>query len=203
MPDLKRNAHRTGARTVRDVSRAPQAMPKPARCRCARMKSTHEPGHRATIMALSPVIPVLTDRRPRTCRAARAGAGRAAGCACSRSRCARRCALAAIEAMRAAVPGGDHRRRHAHACRGLSRLRDRAGAQFGVTPGLTPELAAAARGARLPAAARHHDADRTDRRPQRRLTVLKLFPAQQAGGVGMLKALGAPFPDMRSVRPVA
>ena len=26
-------------------------------------------------------------------------------------------------------------------------------------------------------------------------TELKLFPAQQAGGVGMLKALGGPFPD--------
>ena len=26
--------------------------------------------------------------------------------------------------------------------------------------------------------------------------VLKLFPAQQAGGVGMLQALGAPFPDV-------
>jgi 2-dehydro-3-deoxyphosphogluconate aldolase/(4S)-4-hydroxy-2-oxoglutarate aldolase len=25
---------------------------------------------------------------------------------------------------------------------------------------------------------------------------LKLFPAQQAGGIGMLKALGGPFPDV-------
>lgn len=28
-------------------------------------------------------------------------------------------------------------------------------------------------------------------------TELKLFPAQQAGGTGMLKALGGPFPDVR------
>jgi 2-dehydro-3-deoxyphosphogluconate aldolase/(4S)-4-hydroxy-2-oxoglutarate aldolase len=27
-------------------------------------------------------------------------------------------------------------------------------------------------------------------------SVLKLFPAQQAGGLGMLQALGAPFPDV-------
>ena len=27
-------------------------------------------------------------------------------------------------------------------------------------------------------------------------TELKLFPAQQAGGIGMLKALGGPFPDV-------
>ena len=73
---------------------------------------------------------------------------------------------------------------------------DRAGAQFGVTPGLTPELAAAARGARFPLlpgvmtpteviAARHAG-----------FNLLKLFPAQQAGGVAMLQALRAPFPDV-------
>jgi 2-dehydro-3-deoxyphosphogluconate aldolase/(4S)-4-hydroxy-2-oxoglutarate aldolase len=73
---------------------------------------------------------------------------------------------------------------------------DRAGAQFGVTPGLTPELAAAARGARFPLlpgimtpteviAARHAG-----------FNVLKFFPAHQAGGVGMLRALAAPFPDV-------
>src|SRR5690606_15902042 len=28
-------------------------------------------------------------------------------------------------------------------------------------------------------------------------TLMKLFPAQQAGGIGMLKALGAPIPDVR------
>jgi 2-dehydro-3-deoxyphosphogluconate aldolase/(4S)-4-hydroxy-2-oxoglutarate aldolase len=27
-------------------------------------------------------------------------------------------------------------------------------------------------------------------------TALKLFPAREAGGVGLLKALGAPFPDV-------
>ena len=27
-------------------------------------------------------------------------------------------------------------------------------------------------------------------------STLKLFPAQQAGGIGMLQALGAPFPDV-------
>ena len=72
----------------------------------------------------------------------------------------------------------------------------RAGAQFGVSPGLTPEIAAAARGARFPLlpgvmspteviAARHAGFD-----------VLKLFPAYQAGGVGMLRALAAAFPDV-------
>jgi 2-dehydro-3-deoxyphosphogluconate aldolase / (4S)-4-hydroxy-2-oxoglutarate aldolase len=73
---------------------------------------------------------------------------------------------------------------------------DRAGAQFGVTPGLTPELAAASRGARFPVmpgvmtpteviSARHSS-----------FTVLKLFPAEPAGGVGILHAFGSAFPDV-------
>ena len=73
---------------------------------------------------------------------------------------------------------------------------NRAGAQFGVTPGLTPELVSAARGARFPLlpgvmtpseviAARHAG-----------FSVLKLFPALQAGGVPMLQAMGALFPDV-------
>ncbi|HEX3950973.1 MAG TPA: bifunctional 4-hydroxy-2-oxoglutarate aldolase/2-dehydro-3-deoxy-phosphogluconate aldolase [Steroidobacteraceae bacterium] len=72
----------------------------------------------------------------------------------------------------------------------------RAGAQFGVSPGLTPELAGAARGARFPLlpgvmtpaeviAARHAG-----------FNILKLFPAQQAGGTGMLRALASLFPDV-------
>jgi 2-dehydro-3-deoxyphosphogluconate aldolase/(4S)-4-hydroxy-2-oxoglutarate aldolase len=73
---------------------------------------------------------------------------------------------------------------------------DRVGAQFGVSPGLTPELAAAARGARFPLlpgvmtpteviAARHAG-----------FKALKLFPADIAGGTRMLQALGALFPDL-------
>jgi len=73
---------------------------------------------------------------------------------------------------------------------------DRAGAQFGVTPGLTPELAGAARGARFPLlpavmtpteiiAARHGG-----------FNVLRLFPAQQAGGTGMLREIAPLFPDV-------
>jgi 2-dehydro-3-deoxyphosphogluconate aldolase/(4S)-4-hydroxy-2-oxoglutarate aldolase len=57
--------------------------------------------------------------------------------------------LAAVEAMRKALPAA------IIGVGALTRARDfaaadRAGAQFGVTPGLTPELAAAARGARFP-----------------------------------------------------
>jgi 2-dehydro-3-deoxyphosphogluconate aldolase / (4S)-4-hydroxy-2-oxoglutarate aldolase len=72
-----------------------------------------------------------------------------------------------------------------------------AGAVFGVSPGLTPGIVAAARAqpqlALLPGvmtptevmAARGAGFD-----------ALKLFPAQPAGGVAMLKALHGPFPDV-------
>ena len=104
-------------------------------------------------------------------------------------------ALACIEAMRGAVPEA------VVGIGALTRPADfaaagRAGAQFGVTPGLTPELAAAARGARFPLlpgvmtpteviAARHAG-----------FTVLKLLPAHAAGGVRMLSALGGLFNDI-------
>ena len=72
-----------------------------------------------------------------------------------------------------------------------------AGARFALSPGLTPALASAAREAGLPfipgvmtpseiLAAREHG-----------YALLKLFPAAQAGGVDMLKALASPFADIR------
>lgn len=71
-----------------------------------------------------------------------------------------------------------------------------AGARFGVSPGLTPGLADAVRASGLPflpgcmtpsevMAALAHGFD-----------ALKLFPARQAGGTGMLRALAGPFPDL-------
>ncbi len=104
-------------------------------------------------------------------------------------------ALAAVEAVRRAV---------ATAVVGVGALTrpadfaaaDRAGAQFGVAPGLTAELAAASRGARFPLlpgvmtpteliAARHSG-----------FNVVMLFPVQQAGGLPMLQALSTHFPDV-------
>ena len=73
---------------------------------------------------------------------------------------------------------------------------DRAGAQFGVTPGLTPELAAAARGARFPLLPGVMTPTELIAARLAGFNVLKLFPAHQAGGVGMLRALGAPFPEV-------
>jgi 2-dehydro-3-deoxyphosphogluconate aldolase / (4S)-4-hydroxy-2-oxoglutarate aldolase len=73
---------------------------------------------------------------------------------------------------------------------------DRAGAQFGATPGLTPELAAASRGARFPVMPGVMTPTEVISARNSSFTVLKLFPAEQAGGVGILSTFGAAFPDV-------
>jgi len=73
---------------------------------------------------------------------------------------------------------------------------DRAGAKFGVTPGLTPELAAAARGARFPLLPGVMTPTEVIAARLAGFNVLKFFPALQAGGVGMLRALAPTFPDV-------
>jgi len=74
---------------------------------------------------------------------------------------------------------------------------DRAGAQFGATPGLTPELAAASRGARFPVMPGVMTPTEVISARNSNFNVLKLFPAEQAGGVGTLHAFGLVFPDVR------
>jgi 2-dehydro-3-deoxyphosphogluconate aldolase / (4S)-4-hydroxy-2-oxoglutarate aldolase len=104
-------------------------------------------------------------------------------------------AIGCVEAIRKAVPD---------AIVGVGTLTravdfaaaDRAGAQFGVTPGLTPELAAAARGARFPLLPGVMTPTEVIAARLAGFNIMKLFPADQAGGVGMLRALGAPFPDV-------
>ena len=73
----------------------------------------------------------------------------------------------------------------------------RAGAVFGVSPGLTPELIAAARSSGLPMLPGVMTPSEVIAARAAGFTELKLFPAQQAGGIGMLKALGGPFPELR------
>jgi 2-dehydro-3-deoxyphosphogluconate aldolase / (4S)-4-hydroxy-2-oxoglutarate aldolase len=104
-------------------------------------------------------------------------------------------AVGCIEAIRKAVP---------EAIVGVGTLTkavdfasaDRAGAQFGVTPGLTPELAAAARGARFPLLPGVMTPTEVVAARLAGFNVLKLFPAHQAGGIAMLSALAVPFPDV-------
>ena len=71
-----------------------------------------------------------------------------------------------------------------------------AGARFGVSPGLTPALAQAARDAGLPFLPGVMTPSEVIAARLAGFSELKLFPAQQAGGIGMLQALGGPFPDV-------
>ena len=73
---------------------------------------------------------------------------------------------------------------------------DRAGAQFGATPGLTADLAAASRGARYPLMPGVMTPTEVISARNAGFMVLKLFPAEQAGGIGLLQSLGVVFPDV-------
>ncbi len=146
------------------------------------------------IVGFAPVIPVLTitelEHAVPLARALTAGGLRVLEITLRTP-----VALAAIEAMRKALPDS---------VIGVGTLTravdfaaaDRVGAQFGVTPGLTPELAAASRGARFPLLPGVMTPTELISARNSGFNVLKLFPAQQAGGIGMLQALGAVFPDV-------
>jgi 2-dehydro-3-deoxyphosphogluconate aldolase/(4S)-4-hydroxy-2-oxoglutarate aldolase len=104
-------------------------------------------------------------------------------------------ALGCIEAVRKAVPDA------VVGAGGLTRAvdfaaADRAGAQFGTTPGLTPELAAASRGARFPVMPGVMTSTEVIAARNSSFSVLKLFPAEQAGGVAILHAFASLFPDL-------
>ncbi|MCG2582920.1 bifunctional 4-hydroxy-2-oxoglutarate aldolase/2-dehydro-3-deoxy-phosphogluconate aldolase [Massilia sp. TS11] len=102
--------------------------------------------------------------------------------------------LAAIRAM-SAVPGaiigvGTLTRPEEFAA-----ARD-AGAVFGVSPGLTPSLVAAAKSSGLPLLPGVMTPSEVMAAREAGFQQLKLFPAMQAGGVGMLNAIGGPLPDV-------
>ena len=146
------------------------------------------------ILDLSPVIPVITIRDLAQAiplaQALVAGGLRVLEVTLRTS-----AGLAAIEAMRRAVPD---------AVVGVGTLldaaqvkaADAAGAQFGVSPGLTPALADAADSVAWPLLPGVMTPSELIAARARGYTACKLFPAQQAGGIGMLKALHAVFPDV-------
>ena len=71
-----------------------------------------------------------------------------------------------------------------------------AGARFGVSPGLTPALIEATRKSGLPLLPGVMTPSDIIAARLASFRELKLFPAQQAGGAGMLQALAGPFPDV-------
>ncbi|MCU0911654.1 MAG: bifunctional 4-hydroxy-2-oxoglutarate aldolase/2-dehydro-3-deoxy-phosphogluconate aldolase [Rhodobacteraceae bacterium] len=72
-----------------------------------------------------------------------------------------------------------------------------AGARFGVSPGATDRLLAACEDEGLPLLPGAATASEAMALLERGYTTAKFFPAEQAGGVPALKALGAPIPQLR------
>lgn len=145
------------------------------------------------LLRLSPVIPVITvsdvAQAAPLARALVAG-----GLQVLELTLRTDCALDALSLMRAAVPDA------IVGAGTLTRPEDfaaaaRAGAQFGVTPGLTPALIEAARAAPFPLLPGVMTPSELIAARAAGYEACKLFPAQQAGGLDMLKALAGPFPD--------
>jgi 2-dehydro-3-deoxyphosphogluconate aldolase/(4S)-4-hydroxy-2-oxoglutarate aldolase len=147
-----------------------------------------------SFLTLSPVIPVLTidqlDHAVPLAKALSAGGLRVLEVTLRTP-----IALQAIEAMRRNVP---------EAVVGVGTLTHpqdfvragNAGAQFGVSPGLTSSLADAARSATFPLLPGVMTPSELIAGINWGFSAFKLFPAQQAGGLGMLRALAGPFPEI-------
>lgn len=145
------------------------------------------------LMQLKPVIPVLAiprlDQAAPLARALMRGGLRVLEVTLRTA-----CALDAIRAMRAAEP---------EAFVGAGTITDSAelsaaiaaGASFGVTPGLTEDLASAAIRLRFPLLPGVMTPSELIAARAAGFRACKLFPAEQAGGPAMLRALGGPFPD--------
>jgi 2-dehydro-3-deoxyphosphogluconate aldolase/(4S)-4-hydroxy-2-oxoglutarate aldolase len=71
-----------------------------------------------------------------------------------------------------------------------------AGAVFGVSPGLTPALIAAAKASGLPLLPGVMTPSEVMAAREAGFRQLKLFPAMQAGGIGMLNAIAGPLGDV-------
>ncbi|WP_024300999.1 bifunctional 4-hydroxy-2-oxoglutarate aldolase/2-dehydro-3-deoxy-phosphogluconate aldolase [Pseudogulbenkiania sp. MAI-1] len=105
-------------------------------------------------------------------------------------------ALAAMRRIRDEVPdalvGVGTVRTRAHLEAALD-----AGAQFGLSPGFTPELAAAARASGVPFIPGVATPSEAMHAQDEGFNILKLFPAEAVGGIKLLKALAGPLPELR------
>ncbi len=101
------------------------------------------------------------------------------------------CIAAIAKALPEAVVGAGTIRSAADAQAALD-----AGSRFAVSPGYTAEVGAACRRIGLPLLPGVATASEVMAAQADGLSFLKFFPAMQAGGIPMLKALGGPFPDI-------
>ncbi len=71
-----------------------------------------------------------------------------------------------------------------------------AGASFGVSPGATPDLLAAAAASGIPFLPGVATASEAMTALEHGFDTMKLFPAEQVGGIALLKALSGPLPQL-------
>ena len=105
-------------------------------------------------------------------------------------------ALQAMERIAAEVPEAIIGAGTLRAPQDAERAR-RAGAQFALSPGYSPELAQACRDAGLPFIPGVATASEVMAAWLDGHDLLKFFPAVAAGGLSMLKSFGGPFPEVR------
>ena len=149
----------------------------------------------AALAALAPVIPVLTiDRVEEAVPLARALVK--GGLPVLEITLRTDVALAALKAIAREVPD---------AIVGAGTVLDatqvrqvqEAGARFAVSPGCTPALVAATRSAGLPFLPGVQTVTEAMVLAEQGFAVLKLFPADSAGGPGWVRAIGAPLTGLR------
>lgn len=149
----------------------------------------------ARIIDATPVIPVLTFTDEARAVAV-AGALVAGGLAVLEVTLRTEAALRAVRAIAAAVPG---------AVLGVGTVLDPsqleaakdAGARFAVSPGSTPRLLDAADALGFPFLPGAATASEVMALLERGYTRQKLFPAEPAGGMALLKSLAEPLPQAR------
>ena len=146
------------------------------------------------VLALAPVIPVLTVEKLAHA-APLAKALYAGGLKVLEITLRTDAALDVIAAMRLAVPDAVVGAGTLVRPQDFKRADD-VGAQFAVTPGLTAELAEAARSVGFPLLPGIVTPSEILQALHFGFDTLKFFPAQQAGGIGMLQAFSGPFANV-------
>jgi 2-dehydro-3-deoxyphosphogluconate aldolase/(4S)-4-hydroxy-2-oxoglutarate aldolase len=146
------------------------------------------------VFALGPVMPVividrLTDAVP-LARALVAGGVRALEVTLRTP-----VALEAIRAIAAEVPDAVVGAGTLVIPSDFDRVRA-AGARFAISPGAGPDLLRAGRDSGIPFAPGTMTPSDVIQAMELGFDAVKLFPAMQAGGIGMLKAMHGPFPDL-------
>ena len=147
-----------------------------------------------TALSAVPVVPVLTVERLEDAVPLASALGRG-GLTVLEVTLRTEIALAAISAMREAEPdlliGAGTITKTEHVSAAID-----AGAQFLVSPGVSPELADAMLASEVPALPGTATASEAMSRAAEGFEILKLFPAVPAGGLALLKSLSAPLPDI-------